>query len=71
MPNYWFIVQLPDGRQDASRWTILPNDEAAIAYGRIIFRDLKRVHDHPSLTLLVQNIEGKTISSIADRARRP
>jgi len=49
----------------------LPNDEAAIAYGRIIFRDLKRVHDHPSLTLLVQNIEGKTISSIADRARRP
>jgi len=64
MPNYYFIVQWPDGRQDASRWTVLPNNEAAIAYACIVVRDLKRVgrYDHPSLTLLVQNVEGKTIS---------
>jgi hypothetical protein len=66
MPNYHFTVQWPDRRQDASRWTNLPNNEAAIAYARVIIRDLKRAgrYDHPSLTLLVQNVEGKTISSI-------
>jgi hypothetical protein len=66
MPNYYFIVQWPDRRQDASRWTILPSNEAAIAYARLIIRDLKTAggYDHPSLTLLIQNVEGKTISSI-------
>jgi hypothetical protein len=66
MPNYYFIVQWPDMRLSTPSWTILPNDKAAIKYAHLIIRELKRVggHDDPRLTLLVQNSEGKTTSSI-------
>jgi hypothetical protein len=71
MPSYYFILRRPEGgATDPPRWTVLPNDQSALAYAQHIIRDLKQAggYDDPCLTLTIQNAEGKTIRSIPFRS---
>ena len=67
MPSYCFVLRkLDGGTVEPPRWTILSNDQSATAYARLIIRELRQAgqHNDPGLTLLVQNAEGETITSI-------
>ena len=63
---YYFDVQGYREEHDDRGATLMPNDEAALAYARRIIRELTEAGGYrdPSLTMIVRNSAGKTVYSI-------
>jgi Domain of unknown function (DUF6894) len=66
---YYFNVQGYGEEHDNRGGTLMPNDEAALAYARRIIRELTEAGGYrdPSLTMIVRNSAGKTVYSISFR----
>ena len=63
---YYFDVRGYGDRSDDRGGTLMPNDEAALAYARRIIRELRQAggYNDPALTMIVRNSAGKTVYSI-------
>lgn len=63
---YYFDVRGYGDIHDDRGGTLMPNDEAALAYARRIIRELREAggYDDPALTMIVRNCAGKTVYSI-------
>ena len=63
---YYFDIRGYSDIHDDRGGTLMPNDEAALAYARRIIRELREAggYDDPALTLMVRNCAGKTVYSI-------
>jgi hypothetical protein len=63
---YYFDVRGYREDHDDRGGTLMPNDEAALAYARRIIRELIEIGGYrdPSLTMIVRNAAGKTVYSI-------
>lgn len=63
---YYFDVRGYGDRNDDRGGTLMPNDEAALAYARRIINELRGAggYNDPALTLIVRNSAGKTVYSI-------
>lgn len=63
---YYFDVRGYGDIHDDRGGTLMPNDEAALAYARRIIRELREAdgYDDPGLTMVVRNCAGKTVYSI-------
>lgn len=60
---YYFDIQ---GYGEERDGTLMPNDEAALAYARRIIHELREAggYDDPALCLIVRNAVGETVYSI-------
>jgi uncharacterized protein DUF6894 len=63
---YYFDIQGYREEHDDRGGTLMPNDEAALAYACRIIRELMEAGGYrdPSLTMIVRNSAGKTVYSI-------
>ena len=63
---YYFDIQGYGEERDDRGGTLMPNDEAALAYARRIIRELRNAggYDDPALTIIVRNAVGETVYSI-------
>jgi hypothetical protein len=66
LPEYYFVIQKPNGETDSPRWTILPTDRSALTYARHIVNDLRQAPEHGDLsrTMLLQNAKREMTFSI-------
>lgn len=63
LTRYHFVLQ-GDGESHNDRsGTVLPSDDAALAYAKRIVRELKEAggYDHPSLKMIVKNSAGAVV----------
>ncbi len=63
---YYFDIKGYGEEHDDRGGTLMPNDEAALAYAWRIIRELREAggYDDTSLSLIVRNAAGKTVYSI-------
>jgi hypothetical protein len=63
---YYFDIQGYGEERDDRGGTLMPNDEAALAYARRIIRELRKAggYDDPALSLIVRNAVGETVYSL-------
>jgi hypothetical protein len=63
---YYFDIQGYREEHDDRGGTLMPNDEAALAYACRIIRELMEAGGYrdPALTMIVRNSAGKTVYSI-------
>ena len=66
MARYHFVLQGDGENHDDRSGTLLPNDDAALAYAKRIVRELKEAggYDRPSLKMIVKNSAGVVIHLI-------
>jgi len=81
--RYFFVVEGPEELHDDHFGTLLPNDDAALAYAKRIIRELKDAggYDDPRLKMIVQNAQRQAIFALtfttqavgadSDQPRRP
>jgi len=64
-PYYFHVRGYGDSHDDRGD-TLMPNDEAALAYARRLIDELREAggYDDPALTLIVRNCAGRTVYSI-------
>jgi hypothetical protein len=67
VPQYFFVIQWPDGKKrDDPNGTILPNDAAALSNAERVIESLRmeKGYNDPRLRILVRNEKHQTVLTI-------
>jgi hypothetical protein len=69
VPIYRFVIMGEEDADPSTRWTHLPNNDAAQHFAQLLIRDFKEDgrNRSPYSRLVIQDDSGATITSIAFR----